>query len=143
MYICTVQGGILLYTVCIITLRCTCELFPPRLTRPIHNRMTAAKVLPVIASGAPFRWSNVVRLPIYRVRRYSSLTLPPPLSSPSFPFNPRRVPIVLYNEARVIVQWGAVYTFTVSTSTHNRQIGMTKLAGPVIPFGTTIGEIPL
>lgn len=44
--------SLLLYTVCIITLRCTCELFPPRLTQPIHNRMTAAKVLPVIMPRA-------------------------------------------------------------------------------------------
>lgn len=58
-----VGGGILLYTVCIITLRCTCELFPPRLTRPIHNRVTAVKVLPVIAAGAPPSWPNIVPTP--------------------------------------------------------------------------------
>lgn len=72
--------GILLYTACIITLRCTCELFPPRLTRPIHNGMTAAKVLPVIAPRAPPSRPNIVRP--------TSLPPPPPpdlTSSPSLP----------------------------------------------------------
>lgn len=62
-----VGGEILLYTVCIITLRCTCELFPPRLTRPIHNRVTAVKVLPVIAAAAPRTSPNIVRPPIYHL----------------------------------------------------------------------------
>lgn len=60
-------GEILLYTVCIITLRCTCELFPPRLTRPIHNRVTGVKVLPVIAVAAPRTSPNIVRPPIYHL----------------------------------------------------------------------------
>lgn len=68
--------GILLYTACIITLRCTCELFPPRLTRPIHNRMTAAKVLPVIAPRAPPQRPNIVRTPRFGV-------VPPPSFTPS------------------------------------------------------------
>jgi len=65
--------GILLYTACIITLRCTCELFPPRLTRPIHNGMTAAKVLPVIAPRAPPSRSNIVR-----PSRFSVIPVSPP-----------------------------------------------------------------
>lgn len=71
-----IYRGILLYTACIITLRCTCELFPPRLTRPIHNRMTAAKVLPVIAPRAPPRRPNIVRTPRFGV-------VPPPSFTPS------------------------------------------------------------
>lgn len=127
-YICE----ILLYTVCIITLRCTCELFPPRLTRPIHNRMTAAEVLPVIARRAPPRRPNIVRPP--DLAFVLSLLL-----SWGREWGP---PIVLNYEAR-IVHRAARSILLPPAAAHNRQIGTTKLADPVIPVRTTIGEIPL
>ena len=122
---------ILLYTTCIITLQCTCELFPPRLTRPIHNGMTAAKVLPVIAPRAPSSRPNIVR------PSHDLVSFPSHLSSSSL----RR------SWGRHLLSWitrrgpsGPRSTLLRPAAPHNRQIGTTKLPGSVISVWTTIGK---